>query len=517
MVDYREILRLDAEGYSQREIARSVHSSHHTVADVLQTADQKGLKWPVDQDFGNDKLQEILFPEKHSSYSGYLIPDYGYIHKELAKPGVTLTLLWSEYVRKCEDCGKKPYMTTQFGDKYREWAKITKATMRISHKPGVAMEVDWAGNTLFWKDPVTGESIPVYLFIAVLPCSCYTYAEVCPDMKLENWLLCHVHAFSFFGGVTLLLIPDNLKTGVVKNSRYETVLNRSYKELSEYYNTAIVPTRVEHPKDKAHAENSVNFASTWITAALRNEHFFSFDEIHRAVSDKLTELNERKFTGGRKGCRHSAFIEEESAFLKPLPFRPYEISTWLPPLKVGYDYVVSDGLNKYSVPFDLIGKAVDIKLTTDTVEIYCKGNRVASHHRENKRLNSPVVNPDHMPEEHKKYLTYNSESFQSWAKEAGTHILYVINHFLRAGKSPEQGYKACVSLMKLAEKYGTARLDSVCESICRYSSEPTLRIITTALKNGYASRQDAGTKPSTDDSFGITRGAEYFRKGGDKK
>ena len=254
-------------------------------------------------------------------------------------------------------------MTTQFGDKYRAWARITKATMRIHHKPGDAMQVDWAGDTLSVYDSMTGEITPAYLFIAVLPCSCYIYAEATADMKLENWLNCHVHAYEYFGGVTRLLIPDNLKTGVTKNNRYETVLNRSYQEMAEYCDTAIVPARVEHPKDKSLAEGSVKFASTWILAALRNEHFFTLNEAKEAVRMKLVQLNLREFRQ-REGCRRSAYLEEEKAFMKPLPAQRYELATWNPNIKVGTDYLVSDGRNKYSVPFDLIGEKVDIRLTS---------------------------------------------------------------------------------------------------------------------------------------------------------
>lgn len=195
-------------------------------------------------------------------------------------------------------------MTTQFGDKYRKWARVTKATMRIHHKPGDALQVDWAGQTLPIYDSITGEITPAYMFVAVLPCSGYTYVEVTADMKLENWLECHIHAYEYFGGVTRLLIPDNLKTGVTRNTRYETVLNRSYQELAEYYGTAIVPARVEHPKDKSHAEGTVKFASTWILAALRNEHFFTLREAKEAVRSKLEELNLRPFTA-KDGCRKS--------------------------------------------------------------------------------------------------------------------------------------------------------------------------------------------------------------------
>lgn len=316
MVNYRDILRLSHEGISQRQIAVSVGSSRNKVSEVVETASAKNIEWPIDETVTNAQLEEILFPDKYYSLSNYLTPDFEHIHKELAKPGVTLTLLWTEYVHKCEACGKRPYMTTQFGDKYRAWAKIAKATMRISHKPGDAMEVDWAGNTLSFQDSVTGESYPVYLFVAVLPCSCFTYAEACTDMKMENWLACHVHAYDYFGGVTRLLIPDNLKTGVTKNTRYKTVLNRSYHELAEYYNTAVVPARVERPKDKSHAEGAVKFASTWIIASLRNERFFRFEDVRGAVAAKLEELNERPFREfrfnhtGRKPliCNDDSFV-----------------------------------------------------------------------------------------------------------------------------------------------------------------------------------------------------------------
>ncbi|HIX92506.1 MAG TPA: IS21 family transposase [Firmicutes bacterium] len=307
MVNYKEILRLSHEGYSQRQLESSLHCSRHTIREVLAAAKANGITYPLDDSFSNEQLEAILFPNRYASDNAYLTPDFTYIHKELAKPKVTLTLLWDEYRQKAETLGKRPYMPTQFGDKYRAWASITKATMRIHHKPGDAMEVDWAGQTLPIYDSVTGEEFPAYLFIAVLPYSGYTYAEATSDMKLENWLNCHIHAYEYFGGATRLLITDNLKTGVIKNTRYETVLNRSYQELAEYYDTAIVPARVEHPRDKSHAEGTVRFASTWILAALRNEHFFTLTEAKEAVSLKLEELNIREFKR-REGCRKSAYL-----------------------------------------------------------------------------------------------------------------------------------------------------------------------------------------------------------------
>jgi len=148
MVNCLEILRLKQLGYSQRTIESMLHCSRHTVRQVLEEATKQGIYWPLDEDVTNADLEQLLFPGKYKSACLYVEPDYQYIHRELAKSGVTLTLLWEEYCRKCYEAGKTPYMSTQFGDKYRKWARVTKATMRIQHKPGDAIQVDWAGDTI---------------------------------------------------------------------------------------------------------------------------------------------------------------------------------------------------------------------------------------------------------------------------------------------------------------------------------------------------------------------------------
>lgn len=514
-VDYREILRLKSQGYGKRQIAASVHSSHHTVTAVLDAAATKDVCWPLESDISNEELEQILFPEKHQASNRYVEPDYATIHKELAKPGVTMTLLWEEYRAKCYENGQTPYQSTQFGEKYRLWARVTKATMRIQHKPGDAMEVDWAGDTIPVFAPVTGEEDAAYLFIAVLPCSCMVYAEPCLDMKTENWLLCHVHAYNYFGGVTRLLIPDNCKTATVSNSRYDTVLNRSYQELAEHYGTAIVPARVRKPQDKSHAESSVRFAETWIIAALRDQKFFSISEVRAAVRQKLEELNDRKFKQ-RAGSRRSAYFEEEKEYMLPLPVGDFEPAVWSV-AKVGTDYLISDGRNKYSVPSTLIGEKVDIRVTSQIVEVFFHGSRVAAHRRFQTKQHDPIIKPEHMTSEHRKYLNYNAEHFTEWAVSVGPMTAKVVRFFLASGKAPEQGYKSCASLMKLMERYGASRLESACERILSYSSTPSVRNIASILKNGQDRVAAKKEEPTASNSYGITRGAAYFRKGGGDK
>ncbi|MBR6873995.1 MAG: IS21 family transposase [Ruminococcus sp.] len=514
MTNYRKILEMHSQGFSQRSIETNVHSSHQTVKAALDRAKELNISWPLDDDVTNEVLDELFCGERKSSLTRYAAIDYDYIHRELSKKGVTLTLLWQEYCERAYVGGETPYMSTQFGDKYRRWARITKATMRVTHKPGDTMQVDWAGGTIPYYDSVTGEEYKAYLFVAALPCSSYLYVEACTDMKQENWLLCHVHAYEYFGGVTRVLVPDNLKTGVTLNTRYETQLNASYRELAEYYGTAIVPARVRKPQDKGLVEKSVGFSTTWITAALRECKFFSFAEVKDAVEERLEYINTKPFQK-RPGSRREAYLAEEKEFMLPLPKRPFEPSVWKQQT-VGNDYLISDGLNKYSVPFDLIGEQVQIRLTKDLVEVYFKGSRMTSHRRLEKFSIQPVMKPEHMPSNHLAYLSYNADEFKKWAASVGRSTEEVVKYFLTLGSAPEQGYKACVSLTKLGKRYGKKKLEAACERMLAFSSSPSIRTITTLLKNSKDS-----DKPSekTDDSnkYGITCGAAYWRKVGGSK
>ena len=519
MVDYREILRLRSLGNNITQIATATHRSRHTVRAVETLADEKGISWPLDDALTNQKLQELFYPERMEKACVYMEPDCEYIFTELAKKGVNLTLLWSEYKVKCGTSGRVPYQYTQFCDKYRAWARKSKATMRIHHKPGDAMEVDWAGGTLPITDPVTGEMEPAYLFVSVLPCSCYAYAELCRDMKSENWLLCHVHAYEYFDGVPRLLIPDNLKTGVTKNTRLDTIINRSYTELADHYSTAIVPTRVRAPKDKSHAESTVSYASTWILAALRNETFFSFTDAREAVAKKLEDLNGFPFKK-REGNRREAYLLEEKEFMQPLPANPYEPSVWSEQT-VLLDYTVTDGLNKYSVPYDLIGEVVSVRMTREMIEVFFHHNRVAVHPRECSRKRDPIMVTAHMPENHRQYLSYTKDDFQSWAASMGPNTEKVVRFFLESGRAPEQGFKSCVSLKKYADQYSKSKIEEACRQILTFSGDPSIRGLGILLKSSVTATSrasaDSPSQKTSRHSRGITRGAEQFRKGGDAK
>ncbi|WP_232970474.1 IS21 family transposase [Salisediminibacterium selenitireducens] len=295
MVKYREILRLYAQGVSQRGIVSSCSASRNTIRDVIKKAEEKNVSWPLEKEWTDSALQEVLFPEKHASSDFRKRPDYEYIHKELAKPSVNLALLWDEYSLNCRSNDEIPYSYRQYCRFYHDYARKTKATMCIKRKPGELLEVDWAGQTMTLTDQITGEAIPVYIFVCALPCSQYAYVEGCLAMDTSNWIGAHIRAFQFYGGIPRIIVPDNLKTGVSKASRYESVINLSYQEMAEHYRTTIVPARVRSPKDKAPAESTVGHISTWIIASLRDQTFFSLSEINREIQAKLTEFNTKPF------------------------------------------------------------------------------------------------------------------------------------------------------------------------------------------------------------------------------
>lgn len=509
MTKYKEILRLHSLGLNNTRISESCGCARSTVITTLQRAKENNISW---LDIRNNSEQEVsqkLFP-KSTLNKQYKMPDYEYVHKEMQKSGVTLTLLWVEYCEQCRANGELPYQSTQFNKYYADYVQKTKATMHLDHKPGETIQVDWAGQTAHVVNTDTGELMDAYLFVAVLPYSGYAYAEAFWDMKQDSWIAAHVNAYYHFGGVTRILIPDNLKTGVIKNSKTETVINKAYQEMAEHYGTAIVPARPRKPKDKAFVEGSVGVISTWVLAALRNQQFLSLKELNEAIIDKLEEFNHKPFQK-KEGSRADLF-KEERIFLMPLPPRPFELSVWKV-ATVQYNYHVSIDKMNYSVPYEYIKQKVDVRLTRTTVEIFYAGNRIASHPRLLGRPNQYSTSDIHMPLEHQEFMQWNGDRFRNWAKKMGPNTSAAIEHFLTSHKVERQGYKSCTALLKLADKYSVERLENACRKALSFSPYPNLKSVKKILESGMdkvpSDKNDNATTPS---QFGFTRGADYYRK-----
>jgi len=511
MTNYREILRLKNLGFKNSQIAESCGCSRTTVVQAIQRAEAIGLDWPLPENMSDKELANTLYPPNvHKPV--YKMPDYAYVEKELKRSGVTLNLLWLEYCEQCKQSGETPYQSTQFNKYYSDYLAKSSATMHINHKPGEIMQVDWAGDTASVIDTDTGEAISAYVFVAVLPYSGYAYVEAFFSMNQECWTTAHVNAYRFFGGVAKIIQCDNLKTGVIKHGRDEIELNHNYRDLAEHYNTAIIPCRVRSPKDKAMVEGTVGVISTYIIAALRNRQFLSLSELNEAISDRLYEFNHKPFQK-RDGNRASAF-EEEKMFLLPLPPTPYELATWKV-ASVGPNYHISvDGMN-YSVPYEYIKQKVDVRITRSTIEVFFDGNRICSHVRLYGRSNQYSTTEDHMPPNHQQFVQWDSKRFINWAAKIGDNTKTVISAILGSYKVEQQGYKSCMGLLKLADKYTPQRLENACKKALTYTPYPSLKHVRTILASGQDSvdLNTTNKRVKNNSNHGFTRGDDYYKGG----
>jgi len=454
----REILRLKHEGgASDREIARSLSVARSTVALTLERVAAAGLRWPLPTPL-TDRVLEAMLYAGHGRQQGArrkAEADWAYVHHELRRPGVTLMLLWEEY-RQREPDG---YRYSRWCELYRAWESRLSPTMRQAHPAGERMFVDYAGQTVDLIDGSTGEIRPAQIFVAVMGASNYTYAEATLTQTLPDWIGAHIRALAFMGGVPAQLVPDNPRVGVDRANWYEPGLNRTYLDLATHYRTAILPTRVRKPRDKAKVEVAVLVVERWILARLRNRRFFSLAELNRAIAELVADLNARPMR--RLGVsRRDLFLELDRPALKELPAEPYQYAEWRV-RRVGLDYHVDIDGHYYSVPHRLIREQLDARITERTIELFCKGERVAVHMRGTGRGRHTTI-PEHMPSAHRRYAEWTIERIGIDAAAIGPSTAKLTALILESRPHPEQGYRACIGILRLVRHYGAERLEAAC-------------------------------------------------------
>ncbi len=518
MTKYREIIRLAQPHLklSQEKIAASCNVSKGTVNKVLKAAREHQLSWPLPRSYTDQMIEGILFPEKkqRTVESERREPDYEYIRKELLRNGVNKKLLWTEYLEDCRLSGDRPLMYSQFCYHIQKDEQKRRASMHIDRKPGEQIEVDWAGDPAQITDPDTGEIVKAYIFVGVLTYSQYPYVEAFLDEKQVSWINAHIHMYDHFGGVSRILVPDNCKTAVVHNRKWnDQQINAAYHEMAEHYNTAIIPARVRAPKDKPVAEGSVGVISTWITAALRNEQFFSLAELNAAIKVKLKEFVNRPFQK-KEGSRYEIFRDEELPLLAPLPATPYELAEWKQ-ATVQYNYHISVGGMLYSVPYEYIKRKVDVRITGTTIEIFYNQSRIASHRKLYGRKGQYSTVTEHMPADHQEYLEWNGDRFRRWASQIGPCTGKLINAILTSQRVEQQSYRSCMGVLKMAERYSPERLEAACKKALSFTASPSYKSIKNILaadrdKSEAATTQDKSTPASN--PHAITRGADYYRR-----
>jgi len=454
----KEALRLRVElKRSHREIARSIGTSSSTVSEYLRRFAEAGLSWPLSNALADTELEAKLFPPAPSVPTAERAePDWAALHREMRRPGVTLMLLWQEY-RANHPQG---FAYSWFCEHYRIWVGRLDVVMRQEHRAGEKLFVDYAGPTVAVIERDTGEVRPASIFVGVLGASNYTYAEATWSQELPDWIGAHVRMFSFIGGVVEILVPDNLRSAVIRAHRYEPDLNPSYREFASHYGVAVIPARAARPRDKAKVEAGVLLVERWILARLRNRQFFSLAELNGAIAELLHELNTRAFKK-LPGSRASTFAEIDRPALKPLPAQSYEFAEWKK-VRVHIDYHIEFDSHYYSAPYALVGKALDARATATTVELFHRGVRVASHMR-SRRARKFTTRPEHMPDSHREYVKWTPERLREWAASIGAATAAVIGAILAARRHPQQGFRAALGVLRLGKHYGNPRLEAVCE------------------------------------------------------
>jgi|TARA_B100000315_G_scaffold204928_1_gene198515 transposase len=455
-----EILRLKHEvGLTNRQIAASLGLTHPTVSKYLAHALEAGLTWPLPEELDEDRLDQRLFPapDVHEISSQPLrpLPDMAHVHKELRRQHVTLQLLWEEYRLEYPD----GYGYTQFCEYYKRWKAPLEVTLRQRHIAGEKTFLDWAGKTLRWTHPEFGQEYPAFLFVAALGASDYMFAEAWADQTLDSWIEAHIHMVEFYDGVSRLWVPDNAKTGVVKPCYYEPQIHATYQELADHYDTAILPTRTYRPRDKAKVENAVLHAERRIMARLRDQEFFSLGSINEAIRRCLSELNARPFQK-MAGSRLELYHELDRPALRPLPSHRYQLGEWKK-AKANIDYHVQVDWHNYSVPYQLTQQLVDVRLAARTVELFHKGRRVAAHVRSRVK-GGFTTDPAHRPKAHEKHLAWTPGRLIRWARAVGPLCSQAVTYILENKPHPEQGYRSCMGILRLAKGVGHERMEAAC-------------------------------------------------------
>ncbi|MBU0755326.1 MAG: IS21 family transposase [Planctomycetes bacterium] len=504
----RETLRLSwAQGFSQRKVSRSISVSQSTVAECLLRARAAGLSWPLDPALDDAALEVKLYPPASTASKSRALPGFKHIHRELRRKGVTLMLLWQEYKQDHPDDG---YHYSQFCELYRKYKGQLNVVMRQEHRAGEKMFIDFSGDGIAITDPHTGVVSKAELLIATLGASNYTYAEAFPSQQLPCWIEGHIHAYEYFEGVAKATVPDNTKTAVTHPCHFEPDLNATYLDMARHYGTAILPARVRKPRDKAQVEGAVLIAQRWILAALRNHTFFSIEQANEAISEKLEELNGRRFQK-LDTTRKELFETLDKPALLPLPGRRYEFADWKTP-RVNIDYHVEVDKHYYSVPYSLVHKYLDARFTATCVELFHKGRRVASHVRSFEKGKHTTLK-EHMPKSHQQYLEWTPTRILAWANQTGEKTAALAQEILNRRAYPEQGYRSCLGLLRLGKAYGKDRLEAACERalyLGAYAYKSVKSILRTGLDRQPLLQAKGSCKQIPVDHKNI-RGAIYYR------
>ena len=503
----KEILRLKWScGLSHRQISGAVGVSVGAISQYAALASAAGLDWPTAQGLDDVELERRLARPTGGPSTKRVEPDCASIHRELRRKGVTLQLLWEEYLHANQN--EPIYRYTQFCQRYRDWAKTVKLSMRQQHRAGEKLFADYAGHTVPIVSTDGELAYKAHVFVAVLGASNYTFACATRSEAMVDWVGSLIDALEFFGGVPELLVPDNPRALIAQPDRYEPVLGLTTQDFVNHYGTAMLPARPRKPQDKPKVEVAVQIVERWILARLRNHRFFHLVELNNAIGRLLTDLNQRPFKkldGNRRGW----FEALDKPTLRALPPTRYEVAAFRK-CRVNIDYHVEVDGHYYSVPHTLARIQVDARITRNAVEILHGGKRVAIHAR-NRQKGAHTTIAEHMPAAHRAHLEWSPGRLIKWGASIGVATEVVVVHLLTNRPHPEMGYRACLGLLKLARKYSKERLEAACVRAVAIGA-PTRKSVLSILESGLDKQPNCAQTPTEWQSpdHENVRGSDYY-------
>jgi len=513
MKQVRDVLQLHSVmNLSLRKIEGATNVAKSTISDYIKRFMESGLNIEQINILNDDELQLKLFPEHSLGVkSKKVMPDMSYLHQEMKlrkKTKVTMRLLWEEYIEANPD----GYRYTQFRLHYSRYKQKLNPSMRQTHLAGEKLFVDYSGLTVSIHNQRTGEIDKTQIFVAVLGASGYTFVHATPTQKQEDFIYSHMMCYNFFGGVPRVVVPDNLKSAIISNNKNGVVINESYADLNRHYSVAVQPARPRKPKDKPKAEQGVQAIQRYILARLRHHKFFSVDELNEALSELLDRYN-NKIVNHLQKSRTELFEEIDKPYLNPLPLNSY-VYKQFKIAKVNQDYHITLEKCNYSVPFKYIREEVEVKYSTQSVNIYHKHKLIATHPRL-RRVGDTSTLHEHMPSEHQ-YVNekMNPDRLRLWARNIGDYAsVFVEDAFAEVEHNP-QAYRKISAVLSLAKLYGNTELELALMYATKMNTITTRSIKSILDKKLYLAKSANNVPPVQPSLFNThtnIRGADEYK------
>ena len=525
MADYRAIMTLVLLGRSYRDVVAAVGCSHRDVAAARKVIAARGITGTGLAQMSDSELAG-LFPDGRAKVSDrYQVPDFAAVVRSMrSNRHFTLLQAWRVYLGSQAD-GRK-YGYSQYCHLFGEYAVRNDLVATLHHEPGRAMFVDWAGDTVAIADAVTGEVVKAYLFVAVLPFSGMVFCRGFTTMGMDSWIAGHVEAFTAFGGAPQLVVPDNALTATHRKIRGEPArfVTDRYQQMAGHYGTAIVPTRVRKPRDKAAVESAVNTVNKRVIGYLAEEVWTTLAELNDAIDERVHEINHdiRRADGT---TRFQRFTEEEAPVMAGLPDEVFEQVEWKQS-KVGRNYHVTVDYQHYSVPWTLAGQLLRVRLTGTRVTVFDGQQVVAGHARKHGRKGQYSTSPEHVPPQHRQVAgLWSRRWFTDRAAAFGPATVAVIEQVLDRHEIEAQGYLDAQNILETLGRRNKPKLEAACQQSLNIGAHPTYSTLKRLLAGiesdaqkpapvrAAASNRKHDPDPAVDTPAVFVRGAGYYAQG----